>query len=190
MTYIIPAVMPPLMETETKVLTNKAAYSGEACVSAVTMYCLMNNNNTSVPRIDENGGDVLIEFTKKQWTHAQIKKVTYRHENGAVRFQFKFQSEISNYTEDDIDVFYHVLLTRYRTLIWETDAKDVPKRENGAFIKNTNLILDRPKNKLKQNKKCQMQDKPKLIHTAYHPLIVSTYPDFFLPKPSPLEQYI
>jgi len=181
--------MPPLLPEEKQLLTNKSVYSGESCTSEVMKYCQMKSLNTAVPHIDE-GVDLLIEMSRNSWLSAQVKKISYRVEKGKSRYAFKFQSETSNYSEKDIDVFYHVLMTHYRTLIWRSDSKHVPRRNDGGFVKNTNLILDRPKAKLTSSTKCQFQEKPELIYQVYHPLVIIKNLQFFNPSSTPIEQYL
>jgi hypothetical protein len=189
MKQIIPAVMPPLLPEERTLLTSKSSYSGEACVSEVLKYCQMKEINTSVPHIDE-GVDILIEESRNKWKSAQVKKIGFRFRHGAQRYEFKFQGDNTEYSDKDIDVFFHVLMTHYRTLIWQSDSKYVPRRKNGSFVKNTNLILDRPKAKLTPSAKCQFQEKPVLLYAMYHPTIIIQNLQFFNPSSTSIEQYI
>ena len=88
---------------------------------------------------------------------------------------------------EDYDYFYHVLLTPYRQLIWETPVSMIPLREDGNFIFGKNLVLDRDNWK---RKKADIDFNKLLVYSRYDPIIFKTYSDFFLkPEPSTLDNF-
>ena len=197
--------MPPLMEAETKPLSRAGGdtrFGGAACELAVKNYFLSKNINIAEPHVDV-GVDLLIE-KPEGWVRGQVKKVVYQFDmdDGMFkrsgkkvyrsRFNFNFQGGgkrlglSSGYTKQrgpkDYDYFYHVLLTPYRQLIWETPVSLIPLREDGSFVFGKTANLDRDNWKRKPR---DIDWNKHLIHSNYDPIVFKTYPDFFL-KPDPI----
>ena len=197
--------MPPLMEAETKPLSRAGGdtrFGGAACELAVKNYFLSKNINIAEPHVDV-GVDLLIE-KPEGWVRGQVKKVVYQFDmdDGMFkrsgkkvyrsRFNFNFQGGgkrlglSSGYTKQrgpkDYDYFYHVLLTPYRQLIWETPVSLIPLREDGSFVFGKTPNLDRDNWKRKPR---DIDWNKHLIHSNYDPIVFKTYPDFFL-KPDPI----
>ena len=197
--------MPPLMEAETKPLSRAGGdtrFGGAACELAVKNYFLSKNINIAEPHVDV-GVDLLIE-KPEGWVRGQVKKVVYQldMDDGMFkrsgkkvyrsRFNFNFQGGgkrlglSSGYTKQrgpkDYDYFYHVLLTSYRQLIWETPVSLIPLREDGSFVFGKTPNLDRDNWKRKPR---DIDWNKHLIHSNYDPIVFKTYPDFFL-KPDPI----
>ena len=197
--------MPPLLDGETKPLSRAGGdtrFGGAACELAVKNYFLSKNINVAEPHVDV-GVDLLIEKPER-WVRGQVKKVVYQFDmdDGIFkrsgkkvyrsRFNFNFQgggktaphlkNGRSQKGPQDYDYFYHVLLTQYRQLIWETPVSLIPLREDGTFVfgKTVNLIRDNWKRKPRD-----IDWNKHLIQTNYNPIIFKTYPDFFL-KPDPI----
>lgn len=188
MTVIIQPVMPPLFDEEKLILTEKTSFAGETCTSIVMSVLQRKGINTSNPHIDE-GEDILVKVGRNQWKTGQVKKIVYKQKEQ--RYEFKFQSaNKTDYSEHDLDFYFHVVMTHYRTLIWQTDTKHIPKRPDGTFVKNTNLILDRPKVKRPISSKSQFPDRPQLIYEQYHPEVFRKNITFFSPNMSPIASYI
>ena len=197
--------MPPLMEEETKPLCRKGEvrFGGTACEFAVKNYFLSKCINIAEPHVDVGGVDLLIE-KPEGWIRGQVKKVVYQFDmdDGIFkrsgkkvyrsRFNFNFQGGgkrlalSSGYTKQrgpkDFDYFYHVLLTPYRQLIWETPVSLIPLREDGSFVFGKTPCLDRDNWKRKPR---DIDWNKHLIHTHYDPIVFKTYSDFFL-KPDPI----
>ena len=197
--------MPPLLEEETKPLTDgscAAKFSGTACEKLVMVYFLSQGINVAEPNIDD-GVDLLIQ-KPEGWVRGQVKKVVYQlHKDVNIfkrsgeevyrsRYGFRFQGAsarpIPNLRAgrkqrgpDDCDYFYHVLLTPYRQLIWETPVDLIPLREDGNFIDSKDVILERS---AWIRKKAEIKFNELLVYSRYDPIIFKTYPDFFL-KPEP-----
>ena len=158
--------MPPLMEAETKPLSRAGGdtrFGGTACELLVKNYFLSKSINVAEPHVDV-GVDLLIE-KPEGWVRGQVKKVVYQFDmdDGMFkrsgkkvyrsRFNFNFQGGgkrlglSSGYTKQrgpkDYDYFYHVLLTPYRQLIWETPVSLIPLREDGSFVFGKTANLDR-----------------------------------------------
>ena len=191
--------MPPLMEEETKPLCRKGEvrFGGTACEFAVKNYFLSKNINVAEPHVDV-GVDLLIE-KPEGWIRGQVKKVVYQFDmdDGIFkrsgkkvyrsRFNFNFQGGgkrlalSSGYTKQrgpkDFDYFYHVLLTPYRQLIWETPVSLIPLREDGSFVFGKTPCLDRDNWKRKPR---DIDWNKNLIHSNYDPIVFKTHSDFFL----------
>jgi len=202
--------MPPLMEEETKPLSREDGFTkfgGTACENLVKAYFLSQNINIAEPHVDD-GVDLLIE-KPEGWIRGQVKKVVYqskidygmKQRNGVKvyrsRYNFNFQGggatapHLKNGRRqrrpEDYDYFYHVLLTPYRQLIWETPVSMIPLREDGNFIFGKNLVLDRDNWK---RKKADIDFNKLLVYSRYDPIIFKTYSDFFLkPEPSTLDNF-
>ena len=190
--------MPPLLAEETKPLSREngfTSFGGTACENIVKSYFLSQNVNIAEPHVD-NGVDILIE-KPEGWVKGQIKKVVYQQkldynckkdgkEIYRSRFNFNFQSgggsvpHLKNGRKqrgpETVDYFYHVLLTPYRQLIWETPVNLIPLREDGTFIQGKCPVLDR---KFWIRKKSDVDFNKLLISNKYDPIIFKTYSDFF-----------
>ena len=202
--------MPPLMEEETIPLDRvdgRVRYGGTACENLVKAYFLAQNINIAEPHVDE-GVDLLIEKSEG-WVRGQVKKVVYmnkldwnkkQRDNIAIHrscFKFNFQGgggsipHLKNGRRqrgpEDYDYFYHVLLTPYRQMIWETPVDLIPLREDGTFIHGKDVTLDRDNWK---RKSAEIDFNKLLVYSKYDPIIFKTYPDFFLkPEQSTLDNF-
>ena len=201
--------MPPLLEEEKIPLDrsqNGTKFGGTACEYSMATFLLSQRINCAEPIIDE-GADLLVDRGDK-WEKAQVKKVVYCNkldcgmlERSGERvyredFKFQFQGGGGNVswlkngrrqrTINEIDLFYHVLFTCYRTLIWEIPASIVPLREDGkTFVHcvSSGLVRDNWK-----RKSAAIDLNKHLIYTRYDPIIFQHYPDFFNKK-STLEPF-
>lgn len=196
--------MPPLLEEETKRISGHNGtinYSGTACENIVKSYFLSKSINIAQPYVDD-GVDLLIE-KPEGWVKGQVKKVIYQfkldynHRKNfgrdiyRSRFGFNFQSggeslaNGGNGTKqrgpETSDYYYHVLLTPYRHLIWETPVSLIPLREDGNFIFGKNAILER--NSF-QRRKPDIDYSELLVYSRYDPIIFKTYPEFFIKEES------
>ena len=202
--------MPPLMEEETKPLSREnglTKFGGTACENLVKAYFLSQCINIAEPHVDD-GVDLLIQ-KPEGWVRGQVKKVVYQldMDNGIFkrtgkkvyrsRFNFNFQGGgrrlrlSSQYTKqrgpEDYDYFYHVLLTPYRQLIWETPVNLIPLRKDGKFIFGKCPVLDRDNWK---RKPADIDFRKLLVYSKYDPIIFKTYPDFFLkPEQTTLDNF-
>ena len=161
-------------------------------------FLLSQRINCAEPIIDE-GADLLVDRGNK-WEKAQVKKVVYckKLDSGMLKnsgkriyredFKFQFQGGGGNVswlkngrrqrTINEIDLFYHVLFTCYRTLIWEIPASIVPLREdNKTFVHcvSSGLVRDNWK-----RKPAAIDLNKHLIYTRYDPIIFQHYPDFLI----------
>lgn len=195
-------MMPPMMEEEMKPLsreTGATSYGGTACENLVKMYFLQNGINVAEPHVDD-GVDLLAQKPGEGWKSIQVKKVVYQTKldygmkvrNGVEvfrpRYNFNFQGggKTTNSNQKgkrqrgpaDYDIFYHVLMTPYRKLIWETPVEMVPLREGTQeFIQCKNPSLDSTNWK---RKPAEIDFSKLLVYQQYDPIIFKTYPDFFL----------
>ena len=203
--------MPPLLDGETKPLSRAGGdtrFGGAACELAVKNYFLSKNINVAEPHVDV-GVDLLIEKPEEGWVRGQVKKVVYQlHRDDGIfkksgrevyrsRFNFNFQgggktaphlkNGRSQKGPQDYDYFYHVLLTQYRQLIWETPVSLIPLREDGSFVFGKTPCLDR--NSWKR-KPAEIDFNKYLVYSRYDPIIFKTHFDFFLkPEPQTLENF-
>lgn len=188
--------MPPLLEQEKKPIggdTSHKSFSGSSCENIIKSYFLSKRINVAEPIVDD-GVDLLIEKPEEGWVKGQIKKVVYKNkldwemkkrgvECYRSRFDFNFQNNIESGGKQrkfgEIDYFYHVLVTNYRQLIWETPVDLVPLKEDGTFVHNRSLVLDRDSWVRRES---SVDYSKLLVYTQYDPIIFETYPDFFLKK--------
>ena len=202
--------MPPLLPEEMEYYKNQsdndARFGGEAGEHAVKYVLLYRGINFYKPSID-NGVDLVVEKCLKAEAgkgRAQVKKVVckmradakLKRETGRIVkrscYDFNLQStggtdKGKQRTIDDIDVFYHVLITPYRTLIWETPASTPGLvRENGEFKSVKNPALDKTGT---QKIVPQVDFSKFLVYTQYDPIIYEKFPEFFK-KPATLEPFI
>ena len=190
--------MPPLMEEETVPLDmlKGVRYGGTACENLVKAYFLTQGINIAEPYVDD-GVDLLIEKSEG-WVRGQVKKVVYTNkldwgmkQNSGVKvyrsvYKFNFQGGGKNVSHlkngrkqkrpEECDYFYHVLLTPYRQLIWETPVSMIPLREDGTFIHGKDATLDRDNWK---RKKAHIDFNNLMVYAKYDSIIFETYPDFF-----------
>ena len=149
--------MPPLLEEETIPLRREdgsTKFGGNACEDLVKVFFLSQGINVATPLVDE-GADLLIE-KPEGWVRGQVKKVVYQsqldygmNQRSGVRvyrsrYNFNFQGggatapHLKNGRRqrgpENVDYFYHVLMTKYRQLIWETPVSMIPLRKDGKFI--------------------------------------------------------
>lgn len=188
--------MPPLLEEESINCSSSngdTMYAGKACQTLVQTYFLSNRINVSEPVVDP-GVDILVE-KPCGWIRGQVKKVVYQNKldynhkknyGGEIyrsRFNFNFQGSSdgkrSQKGPKDFDYFYHVLLTQYRLLIWETPVDVVPVRNNGTFIYGKNPVIDRDSF---IRRKADIDFNQYLIYTKFDPIIFQKFPNFFLTK--------
>ena len=197
--------MPPLLEEETKPLSGEngfTKFSGTACENLVKAYFLSQSINIAEPHVDD-GVDLLIE-KPEGWVRGQVKKVVYQlHLDSGIfkrtgkkvfrsRFNFNFQGggasapHLKNGRRqrkpEECDYFYHVLLTPYRQLIWETPVSIITLREDGTFVHGKDVNLDRDNWK---RKPAEIDFSKLLVYSRYDPIIFKTYPDFFLRPEQP-----
>tara|TARA_B100002019_G_C21118809_1_gene522255 strand:+ start:90 stop:698 length:609 start_codon:yes stop_codon:yes gene_type:complete len=196
--------MPPLMDEETKPFSREDGsihFGGTACENIVKVYFLSQGINIAEPHVDD-GVDLLIKKPER-WVRGQVKKVVYKLDmDGGIfqrsgrkvyrsRFNFNFQNGgnaphlkngRSQKCPKDYDYFYHVLLTPYRQLIWETPVSMIPLREDGNFIQSKSPNLDR-NNWIR--KPAEIDFNKLLMYSRYDPIIFKTFPDFFLKPEQP-----
>ena len=185
--------MPPLLSEERIAAgKNQARYSGGSCEHIIISHFLRLGINCAEPIIDD-GADLLIEKTPSNWVRGQVKKVVYNYslDSGMYRrsgvevyrdeYDFFFQSNNSgNRSVKDTDYFYHVLLTPYREIIWETPSNIIPTKEGkDCFIVNKTAVLDRSG---WIRKKAQINWREQIISAKYDPKVIETYPSFFSPN--------
>jgi len=208
MSRLIPC-MPPMMEEEMIPLSRETGatnYGGAACENLVKVYFLQNGINVAEPHVD-HGVDLLAQKPGEGWKSVQVKKVVYqnkldynlRKRSGIEvlrpRYNFNFQgggrsSDPSTRKKQkgpaDFDYYYHVLMTPYRQLIWETPVEMIPLREGTQeFIQCKNPALDSTN---WERKKSEIDFSKLLVYTRYDPIIFETYPDFFIKKETQVEE--
>tara|TARA_B100000287_G_scaffold361230_1_gene353935 strand:+ start:43 stop:705 length:663 start_codon:yes stop_codon:yes gene_type:complete len=202
--------MPPLLKEETKPLSRERGdtrFGGSACELAVKNYFLLKKINVAEPHVDV-GVDLLIE-KPEGWVRGQVKKVVYQldMDDGMFkrsgkkvyrsRYNFNFQgggktaphlkNGRSQKSPKDYDYFYHVLLTPYRQLIWETPVNMIPLRKDGTFIHGKCPTLD---SNSWIRKKAGIDFNKLLVYSKYDPIIFKNYPDFFLkPEQTTLDNF-
>ena len=196
MTRIVP-VMPHLLPEERiknfDAVGQGAKFNGSACEKAVEMYLLRNKINYSIPHIDQ-GIDLMVN--EKGLERAQIKKIVHKErthpqlkKKGIMRkydtFDFKFQASGNTSpprTKENTDVFYHVLMTCWRTLIFKVPTIGLTTNPDGAFAKMKNPCLDRPSTLRRRQEGTDIRTC--LVSAEYDIMVFQKYPEFFAPKPT------
>ena len=198
-------IMPPFLEEEKIPLDRSKGttkFGGTACEHAMMMFLLSQRINCAEPLVDD-GVDLLVE-KGGTYQRAQVKKVVYQNkldtgilertgvEKHWENFTFSFQGSSQSvphlkngrrqHTIEEIDVFYHVLFTCYRQLIWEIPSSIIPLRDDGkTFVQCVTGVLTR--NNWKR-KPAAIDLNKHLIYSRYDPIIFEHYPDFFEKKSS------
>jgi hypothetical protein len=201
----ITPIMPPLTEEEIEFNSrdyNQTVFVGNSCENVVASYLLNNGINIAIPSVDQ-GIDFLVHEEDNNWLRAQVKKVVftmhkdygYEKRNGSVlkrpRFAFSFQGgggDKRQHTSDEIDIFYHVLQTNLRTLIFKIPSDIIPLRKCGSFIQGKYPVLD---NENWIRKKADFDIRKMLVHAQYDQKLIKLYSDFFLKEdPVTMDQFL
>lgn len=199
MSHTIPQLMPPFLEEELVTGMDRknsdTIFSGKSAESIIAGYLLRNKINFAEPAIDQ-GNDFWVE-ENGVIKRAQVKKVVFKMKldvNVSKRrgfevrrptFDFRFQSAgASNsgrkfYGPSDIDVFYHVLYTPFRELIFKINSNEVPLDKNGHFLQAKSAAFDRS---FTQRKIAEIDYAKALISSKYDVRLIQENPDFFFPQ--------
>lgn len=191
--------MPPFLEEELVTGMDRknsdTIFSGKSAESIIAGYLLRNKINFAEPAIDQ-GNDFWVE-ENGVIKRAQVKKVVFKMKldvNVSKRrgfevrrptFDFRFQSAgASNsgrkfYGPSDIDVFYHVLYTPFRELIFKINSNEVPLDKNGHFLQAKSAAFDRS---FTQRKIAEIDYAKALISSKYDVRLIQENPDFFFPQ--------
>lgn len=201
---IVP-VMPPLTDEEIAFGTRErteTTFCGRSCENIVASYLLNHGKNVAVPTVDI-GVDYLVQESKDRWEKAQVKKIVFQmhkdygmfDRSGTVvkrpRFCFNFQSsggeKAKQHGPETIDVFYHVLQTNLRTLVFKIDSSLIPLRKDGTFIMGKYPVLERDS---WARKLPDFDIRKMLIFAQYDHKLFREYPDFFLKEePITVDQF-
>jgi len=206
MSVIIQPIMPPLMPEEFDRdfdrRNSDTIFAGKAAEHIVATHLLKNKINFAEPVVDQ-GNDWWIESTENNKVErAQVKKVVYKYKkdlgmfkrNGVNvyrhMFDFRFQSSGQKspstgylqgrrqYGPEDIDVFYHVLVTPLRELIWKIPSSLIPVGSDGYFIQSKSPVLERP---FEQRKRPSFDLRGCLISAQYDAKLIQANQEFFFP---------
>ena len=134
-------------------------------------------------------------------------KITQGKEVYVTKYDFRFQSsglkdksvhdgKVTNscgggvsrrqYGPGDIDVFYEVIVTPYRELIFEIKAEDVPVGDDGYFKQSKSLVLDRVQTQPpRRGKDTPIDIRSMLISEQYDARLIRANQDFFFPPEQP-----
>lgn len=197
MSVIILPLMPPLMEeefvTDFDRRNSDTMFIGKSAELVVASYLLKNKINFAEPQVDQ-GNDFWVE--EDGIKKAQVKKVVYKYRKdiGNFRrhgvtvkrhtFDFRFQScglrqnGKVEYGPDDIDIFYHVLSTSLRELIFKIPSNFIPLTSGGKFIQSKSPVLER---QFVLRKKPSFDLRGTLISAKYDAKLVQANHDFFFP---------
>jgi hypothetical protein len=149
------------------------------------------------PFVDK-GNDLWIKYNSndRQIIRTQIKKVLWSskldhgmNERGVEvyrdTFDFRFQSSGSRkkcrwYGPDDIDLYYHVLITPHRQIIFEIPSSIIPinsKYNNEkVFVQYRNCVLERGS---VVRRKADIDIRGRIVHSMYSFELVQAFPEFF-----------
>lgn len=207
MSIIISPIMPPMMEEEFDTdfdrKNSDSVYAGKTGEFIVGTYLLKNKINFAEPVVDQ-GSDWWIEDPDtRKFERAQVKKVVFKNKldigmkrrNGIEvhrpTFDFRFQSSGSKnpspgytvgrrfYGPGEIDVFYHVLVTPLRELIWKIPASVLPVDEDGYFVQSKSPVLERS---FTVRRKPDFDLRGMLISAQYDVRLIQANKNFFFPE--------
>lgn len=187
-------------------------FLGKSAEHIVASHLLKNKINFAEPEVDQ-GNDWWVEDknNRKQVRRAQVKKViakiqldqeiydTQGKEVYVTKYDFRFQSSglkdrpnnsgslcRRQYGPEEIDVFYEVLVTPYRELIFEIKSEDVPVGDDGFFKQSKSLILDRVQTQPpRRGKDTPIDIRSMLISEQYDARLIRANQDFFFPPEQP-----
>lgn len=187
-------------------------FLGKSAEHIVASYLLKNKINFAEPEVDQ-GNDWWVEDINDRHNvlRAQVKKViakiqldqeifdTQGKEVYVTKYDFRFQSSglkdrpnnsgslcRRQYGPGDIDVFYEVIVTPFRELIFEIKAEDVPVGDDGYFKQSKSLVLDRvQKQSARRGNDTPMDIRSMLISEQYDARLIRANQDFFFPPEQP-----
>lgn len=187
-------------------------FLGKSAEHIVASYLLKNKINFAEPEVDQ-GNDWWVEDINDRHNvlRAQVKKViakiqldqeiydTQGREVYVTKYDFRFQSSglkdrpnnsgslcRRQYGPGDIDVFYEVIVTPFRELIFEIKAEDVPVGDDGFFKQSKSLVLDRvQKQSARRGNDTPMDIRSMLISEQYDARLIRANQDFFFPPEQP-----
>lgn len=187
-------------------------FLGKSAEHIVASYLLKNKINFAEPEVDQ-GNDWWVEDINDRHNvlRAQVKKViakiqldqeiydTQGREVYVTKYDFRFQSSglkdrpnnsgslcRRQYGPGDIDVFYEVIVTPFRELIFEIKAEDVPVGDDGYFKQSKSLVLDRvQKQSARRGNDTPMDIRSMLISEQYDARLIRANQDFFFPPEQP-----
>lgn len=187
-------------------------FLGKSAEHIVASYLLKNKINFAEPEVDQ-GNDWWVEDINDRHNvlRAQVKKViakiqldqeifdTQGKEVYVTKYDFRFQSSglkdrpnnsgslcRRQYGPGDIDVFYEVIVTPFRELIFEIKAEDVPVGDDGFFKQSKSLVLDRvQKQSARRGNDTPMDIRSMLISEQYDARLIRANQDFFFPPEQP-----
>ena len=198
---IVP-VMPPLLEEERFVKqSGESHYIGRSAEKLVGSYVLQNGINFAEPEVDK-GVDLWIQDNEnpKQVKRGQVKKVLWNNKldhkmnkrNGSEvyrdTFEFRFQSSGSRkkcrwYGPNEIDLYYHVLITPHRQIIFEIPSSIIPinsKYNNETvFVQYRNAVLERGEI---IRRKSDIDIRGRIVYSMYDLEVIRSFPEFFVPS--------
>ncbi len=156
--------MPPYMLEELTLPVGNEAYSGTAAELMVRSWLASNGRACALPDVDRSGIDLIVDTSRR----AQVKKVV-RVDNV---FKFWWQSPSSSrkrYNTDTIDIFYQVIMTPLRTLIFEIPSRLVPLTPQGVFSVVTEAVLT---NDYFERKRPNFNPRPYCVYKVYNPRLI------------------
>ncbi len=115
----------------------RTSYAGTAAELAVRGWLTFQGRLCAVPEVDRDSVDLWVDGHRR----AQVKKVVRA---GAHGHRFHWQPTHSSrrrYGRSDVDLFFQVILTDLRLLIFEIPAEAVPTKGDGAFAGSTEANL-------------------------------------------------
>lgn len=210
---IIQPIMPPLMPEEFDKdfdrRNSDTIFAGKAAEHIVATYLLKNKINFAEPVVDQGNDWWVDSGVPGKVDRAQVKKVVYKYKKdlGMLKrngeevyrhmFDFRFQSSGQKnpapgylqgrrqYGPEDIDVFYHVLVTPLRELIWKIPSSVIPcNPDDGYFVQSKSPVLERP---FRQRKRPSFDLRGCLISAQYNAKLIAANIDFFSQKQTVME---
>jgi len=129
--------MPPYRDDERSETDRHTTYSGRASELAVRSFLAAHARAAGPIDADVEAVDLIVDHSRR----TQVKKAVRTPAGGFV-FPFQNVTGRRQYGPETVDLFFHVIITRYRQLIFETPAADVPLRPDGTFTPSIEAQLE------------------------------------------------
>lgn len=146
----------------------RAVYAGTAAELAVRSWLTCQGRLCALPEVDRGGVDLWVDGHRR----AQIKKVVRRGPHSQ-RHNFFWQSPQSSrckYSPTDIDLFYQVIMTNLRLIIFEIPAEVIPVTGKGEFSISTEINLC---GEFHQRKMAALDPRKYCVHKLFSPELLA-----------------
>jgi hypothetical protein len=147
----------------------RSSYAGTAAELAVRSWLTFNGRTSAVPEVDREGVDLWVDGHRR----AQVKKVVRRGPYGHSFFWQSTHRSRRKYSRGDIDLFYQVIMTDLRLLIFEIPSTVLPVKSSGEFAISTEINLC---GEFHQRKVAAFDPRNYCVHRVFAPALLTEWP--------------